>query len=1099
MNYKKLIVSIVFLIVFYASKAQNGNYALRNVITPSPTVASLGKYGEIPVGLYTGIPNISIPLYEIKDGPLTIPIGLSYHAGGVRVEEAASAVGLGWTLNAGGVVGRQIRGRADEYGWVVDAPYRISNILQNGNQGQINTMTLDIEGGSKDGEADIYYYNCNGLSGKFFFDQAGTLYNYPAKNVAITPMGGGFYGDGWKIVAEDGTVYEFDKTEIVTSFTCKGGDIDSKTAWYLSKITSADGKRQISFTYESVNYSVSVFLGQTQYFTLNGYGGCLNDNVVLCNGTNIFNTFRLKQINFSGGYVKFNYNNPRQDIYNGDDKSLDQIEIYTSSNTLIKKYDLAYSYFDAGGSTSDDKRLKLTSVTEKSAVSQKPPYIFTYEESVQLPNRMSMSTDHWGYYNGKYNTTHIASFVYANPYSGLPYTFYGADRAANPATMQAGILKKILYPTGGETEFTYECNTTSNSRIPPSTYDEYYSFTLNQPYSSISSPYETTTFTIPSQGADVQFFVSGITASNSYCNYEVNLRCYLIKDNNVNTPYTEITDASNNIHLNLPGGTYKFRFTYDYCYTGDLNFSISLHNKIPILSELGRRPVGGLRVKQIEDRPGNGGQSVIKKYRYENDGDATQSSGMLINFPEYGYVLTAENWLGGTSPGIPCYLDKTCVYLVQQSKTNYPLATSQGSYVGYQHVIEDLENNGEVRHRFNVYSLPNPPFPFPPLDYSEWQLGAELVTKYYAKKNGQFALTKEITYGHISTNVNIVKGYMVGRDFLYVGTCSAGWINAPLTTYNVIPQFWALNHTNERVYDQNDPTKYVETVTDYTYDPNHYQLTQIRTSTSSRDPNLKDEIVINKKYAPDYSFTGVPTNGEALGIKKLQDLHIINVPIEEYTYRQKRNPTTNEVSDQRIINSIITSFYSDNPYPNQIFKLETTSSIALSSFGTGSAVNNNSFIKNSNSTIANSFKSRIQFLSYDDVGNLTSQKKSNDVEHSYIWGYGKNYPVAEIVGIDYYAAINTQGLNLALLQSNSTTDADMRSELSKIRSTKSSAMVTTYTYKPLIGMSSSTDINGRTTFYEYDSFARLSLMKDKDGKILKKFCYNYAGQPEDCQ
>lgn len=32
---------------------------------PSPEVANLGTFGSIPVGLYTGTPNISVPLYTI--------------------------------------------------------------------------------------------------------------------------------------------------------------------------------------------------------------------------------------------------------------------------------------------------------------------------------------------------------------------------------------------------------------------------------------------------------------------------------------------------------------------------------------------------------------------------------------------------------------------------------------------------------------------------------------------------------------------------------------------------------------------------------------------------------------------------------------------------------------------------------------------------------------------------------------------------------------------------------------------------------------------------------------------------------------------------
>jgi len=60
------------------------------------------------------------------------------------------------------------------------------------------------------------------------------------------------------------------------------------------------------------------------------------------------------------------------------------------------------------------------------------------------------------------------------------------------------------------------------------------------------------------------------------------------------------------------------------------------------------------------------------------------------------------------------------------------------------------------------------------------------------------------------------------------------------------------------------------------------------------------------------------------------------------------------------------------------------------------------------------------------------------------------------------------------------------------------AQMTTYTYEPLIGMTSQCDANNNITYYEYDSFGRLSLVKDQDKNILKRYCYNYQGQTEAC-
>lgn len=81
----------------------------------SPNAASLGEYGEVPVSLYTVIPEISIPLYTIELGEYSVPISMSYHAGGVRPDQHVGWTGLGWTLNAGGCISRIVNGIADEY------------------------------------------------------------------------------------------------------------------------------------------------------------------------------------------------------------------------------------------------------------------------------------------------------------------------------------------------------------------------------------------------------------------------------------------------------------------------------------------------------------------------------------------------------------------------------------------------------------------------------------------------------------------------------------------------------------------------------------------------------------------------------------------------------------------------------------------------------------------------------------------------------------------------------------------------------------------------------------------------------------------------
>jgi YD repeat-containing protein len=54
------------------------------------------------------------------------------------------------------------------------------------------------------------------------------------------------------------------------------------------------------------------------------------------------------------------------------------------------------------------------------------------------------------------------------------------------------------------------------------------------------------------------------------------------------------------------------------------------------------------------------------------------------------------------------------------------------------------------------------------------------------------------------------------------------------------------------------------------------------------------------------------------------------------------------------------------------------------------------------------------------------------------------------------------------------------------------ALMTTYTYSPLIGISSQSDATGRISYYEYDALGRLQVIKDQNQNIVKKYEYRYA-------
>lgn len=54
--------------------------------------------------------------------------------------------------------------------------------------------------------------------------------------------------------------------------------------------------------------------------------------------------------------------------------------------------------------------------------------------------------------------------------------------------------------------------------------------------------------------------------------------------------------------------------------------------------------------------------------------------------------------------------------------------------------------------------------------------------------------------------------------------------------------------------------------------------------------------------------------------------------------------------------------------------------------------------------------------------------------------------------------------------------------------------VTTYTYRPLVGLTSETDPSGKSLYYDYDRYNRLSVTRDSGNLILEEKTYHYPGQ-----
>ncbi len=121
----RLIVLTLLTFLFHRSiYAQNILGQIENdYSSKAPTIVGIQKVVGVPTNNFTGSTIVNIPLYTVTGKGITVPISLQYSGGGgIKVDDNAGDFGVGWSLEAGGMITRQIRGLEDEGGAFEDGP-----------------------------------------------------------------------------------------------------------------------------------------------------------------------------------------------------------------------------------------------------------------------------------------------------------------------------------------------------------------------------------------------------------------------------------------------------------------------------------------------------------------------------------------------------------------------------------------------------------------------------------------------------------------------------------------------------------------------------------------------------------------------------------------------------------------------------------------------------------------------------------------------------------------------------------------------------------------------------------------------------------------
>lgn len=492
-RYRYLLVPIIVLGCFLKANCQSSISIsdFKNVpIPPSPNASALGKFGDIPVSYSTGIPDISIPIYSYADKQkdLNLNISLMYHAGGHKVEDMASNVGLGWALNAGGVIMRTVKGIPDdasngylktpalplcntdgvdieEYGLITPSlyPSEARGICQYNSESFF--IIKSIADNTWDGESDIFVLSVGSINEKFFFGKDGIPVFITPNTLHIEPVWSNYaYSTIEKFIVTDanGVSYIFDRREDTQTDDAFEPSVPAPpvytSSWYLGKIKSADKIDSITFSYETTTV-ISYESGLTLSVKSKLSGNPAVDFTYSYHTTHTYNAHRISEINLPDGtQVVFSYMHNRQD-YIGD---LGLTSIQISGDQHSERFGLNYDYFVSPNCYLDgvpcsfppsangwQKRLKLLSVQKESGVISSPPYVFEYN-STPLPARNSKDQDWWGYYNGGLRGEQMENATLSS--------ILGYDRIPSLSHCKAWSLEKITYPTGGNTQFTYGLN-----------------------------------------------------------------------------------------------------------------------------------------------------------------------------------------------------------------------------------------------------------------------------------------------------------------------------------------------------------------------------------------------------------------------------------------------------------------------------------------------------------------------------------------------------------------------------------------------------------------------------------------------------------------
>lgn len=1074
---KKYIVFLMLAHLSYNTSAQGVANSSNGPVDPSiesfskvpqtPNAASLGVYGEVPVGLYSGAAQFSIPLYSVQGKNLSVPVTLNYSTNGLHVEALSSWVGAGWSLDAGGVITRTIKGK-------IDNP---NEPIQKASDGcLIKAEAMQFELGHVDLEYDRYFYNFMGKTGSFVIvdgeiksiDNQQMKFDYSGTNLnefVITDTEGIKYYFG---TAYSGGAQPIEYAQESNT------SVEIKTAWYLAKIVHWGGET-IHFTYNGgvfdEPYSTGYFQTRQKYIA--------SDSMCSDCPTSA-DWSALSSVNSSHYRHKA--------VYLGQINTSDYTDVvsFIRDSKLLSQMNgknrKAYFTLSPVG-VSHRKYLKHLRISGSNLATNKDEiYKFDYIDEGTIPPRNTPKRDYWGYYNGS-NATNLLT----------------GDHKPNPQHAQNGSLRMITYPTGGYSLIDYE----GNYKIEEQCLQEA-SLPTSSPASDwqtggvggalLTEPYE---FVVPF-GQNVTFKLH----QEYYPNPTPNVngfnqgKAYFSVAGPINHtfPQPAFDNGSREFEIYLPAGTYYFNLAvrspiYRAMYR--INFCSA---KGPVNVYF-----GGIKVKSVKSYSEGHDLASHKTYTYDGADFASPqrfNTKFEINYGSGCVIETYARYM------------PYCMQVVESStgplNSNMAAATSFYSIVT-ENFMKGNDVDYSIRHTFASSPFKSSPIALfntvIPDNIQNEHFGSpyEVKTEYYKKLSSGLSVIDRVVekeYFNSTNNLPSVASFvrqiksLIPQPFhtmnLPANYCLENYFEFDvyypqwfrLAQYRYI-RYWqqlVSQKSTEYMYsDSGGLVGTVENLNKFYYDnPAHRQVSRIENiiSKNTADQNTEEVYETTRYLYPDDVMHYQSMAGGDLTSSNLEGVMLLN------RFNAHRTGTAVQVEKKDRYGNLLNAsrvLYKKFTGPGLVGDVGLPEKTQSMKGGAG---------------VESQMIDQQLFSQYNLINYRPQQITGRNGVHpsAYIFGYHSRYPIAVIKNSGFTPAVssiadqfyNSPDYDISQFDS-------LASQLSGLPNVQFSI----FKYLPLVGVSQIRDSKGDISNFTYDSMGRLLEVRDKDRNILQENEYHY--------